>query len=362
VVQQRLGDGLRHAQHRHVRGHRAAQIVDDPRFGAFGQRLVEPVLQATEPRNWRFAGGREHVVRPEEPRHPAQHVNHRVGDRNRVLPAVFRALRRQGPQAFFEVEFRPAHLGDLGASLAAEDQQLHAIPERIAFGVTGRPQRAQLIVGQDTLTRPFLGQRFHSGDGGSIDHAALDTPAHQVLEVGQRAVRADRRGFVDQIAGFHDIGALDLVDPFDVQGGELRQQGFLALPVAVVNLGVLFDVIGDHVAQRGLRFDLDASAVLEPSRLDFVEHLSHPFTRLGQRHDAEPSDGQATHLTADALVQAERLGAGRADAQDQTWHQLVAEIEPFRRVGLLAFDELGGEFAFHKPMIRWADKPRQGQL
>lgn len=60
-------------------------------------------------------------------------------------------------------------------------------------------------------------------------------------------------------------------------------------------------------------------------------------------------------------MQAERLGARRADAQDQPRHQLVTEIEPFRRIGPLAFDELGGELAFHMPMIRWADEPRQGQ-
>lgn len=361
MVQQCLCNGLRDAEHRHVRGHCAAQVVNDPRLCAFGQRLVEAFFQSPETGNWRFPGGREHAIRTEEPWHLAQHPQHRVGDRHGVLPAVLGALRRQGPQAFFEVDFRPTHLGDLGASLAAQDQQLHAIPERIAFGVTGRPQRAQLIVGQHALARPFLGQRFHPGDGGGIDHAALDTPAHQVLEVGQCPVRADWRGFVDHVAGFHDIGALDLVDPFAVQGGELRQQGFLALPVAVVNLGVLLDVVGDHVAQRWLGFDLHARAIFEPSRLDFIEHLSHPFARLGQRHDAKTSDGQAAHLAVDALVQAERLGAGRADAQDETGHQLVPKFETLGRVRLHAFDELGGEFAFHKPMIRWAVEPRQGQ-
>ena len=128
-----------------------------------------------------------------------------------------------------------------------------------------------------------------------------------------------------------------------------------------MNLGVLLDVVGDHVAQRRLGIDLNAGAILEAARLDVVENLPHPFTRIGQRHGAEPTDGQATHLAVDALVQAEGLGAGRADAQDEARHQLVPEVEPFRRVGLLPLDELGGELAFHKPMIRWADEPRQGQ-
>lgn len=271
MVQQGLGDGLRDAQHRHVGGHRATQVVDDPRLGTFGKRLVEPSFQATETRYGRFAGGREHVVRTEKPRHIAQDVQHRVGDRDGVPPAVLGALRRQGPQPFLEVEFRPAHLSDLGSPLAAQDQQLRAIPERIAFGVTGRPQRAELIICQHAFARSFLGQRFHPGDWVGVDHAALDAPTHKVLEVGKRSVRADRCRSVDQVAGPYHVGALDLVNPLAMQVGELVEQPRFVLPITIVNLGVLLDVIGDYFNQRWLGLDGDAGTFLEVACLYVIE-------------------------------------------------------------------------------------------
>jgi hypothetical protein len=61
-------------------------------------------------------------------------------------------------------------------------------------------------------------------------------------------------------------------------------------------------------------------------------------------------------------MKAESQGSRRTDTQNEARHHLIPEIQALRWVGLDALDELGGELAFHKLMIRQADLSRQGQV
>lgn len=119
-------------------------------------------------------------------------------------------------------------------------------------------------------------------DGGRIDNAALDAPTHQMLEVRQSTVRADRRGFVDHVAGFHDIGTLDLVDPFAAQGRELHQQGFPSTEKELARV----PAVGQYVGNAILLFQHDKPRPLvDVNMARVVERVLRPRRLADIRHD-----------------------------------------------------------------------------
>ena len=75
VVEDGFDDVRGDAEHRHVGRHRPAQVVETPVLSV-RECGVQPFLEATETRNGRRAGGREHEIRVLKARHRFENVDH----------------------------------------------------------------------------------------------------------------------------------------------------------------------------------------------------------------------------------------------------------------------------------------------
>jgi len=107
-------------------------MLPDPKCSAAGgdrapqidRRVYEVRASAAEPRDGGRTGSREEISRPAVSRQRFEDLGRRAVQVSDVFFAVFRALPRQDPMPFFEVEFIPRRMRQLIAPAPEKQQQL----------------------------------------------------------------------------------------------------------------------------------------------------------------------------------------------------------------------------------------------
>src|SRR5262249_8495952 len=130
-----------------------------------------------------------------------------------MLTRILGSSSWQRPQPTILVDFRPAHVTDLVAASASEDQHPDGLAERpLVFA--REPQGAELVIAEDPGSSLFLGRRLDPGDGPQREHVAGEQLVEEFREGGEDPV-----GAIAATSGGDALDELDNVTPADAADG-----------------------------------------------------------------------------------------------------------------------------------------------
>jgi hypothetical protein len=166
-----------------------------------------------------------------------------------VLGMIFDARAWQRPQPQVRIELRPAHVRNLGAALAGEDEQLDEGRIDRLERLRRLPNARKLVVGVNALTWRFPCWRFHPFARRVLKHAALDAPIEQLADCSERAVGQHRHATIDEaIKQRDDVAPGDAVDRSMAPGWQhlTLENALGGTPAPRVELGMTLDeTLGD---------------------------------------------------------------------------------------------------------------------
>ena len=152
---------------------------------------------------------------------------------------------RKRQSAGGKVDLVPAHVRDLVASAARQEQQLPDPPERPSDTFEGAPNNSDFIVGKDTVAAPLRRWRLHPIAGTPLDDPPLcHRPAAHIAEVGEDPIRPNGRAPVDDLVEhLVHMSARDLGKPpaLPAWGDFLEEDSLRLAPIACLRLDVPLD-------------------------------------------------------------------------------------------------------------------------
>jgi hypothetical protein len=114
------------------------------------------------------------------------------------------------PDSGFQVDLIPAHAHDFPAPLAEQEPEPDRVGGRAQMGVQCRPERAQLVVGEDALRGLLLEALDHPCRGMRIDQRSVQRVGEQPRDDGLYAVHTGGQALGDErVEQLMDVGPHD---------------------------------------------------------------------------------------------------------------------------------------------------------